>query len=271
LNVTPIYKGESEDLRKDSSAEEVTVEDRGTASDDDDESPNSDVVRPKFAEESLSYTTLDEIVGSRSSSMQFSDTVRYGTSPYIPGTGGIDTIYDKSTSRRKKASRNNSLSEECLEIVKKYKKPNEEITTAEVSSSSFIPENPVEISIPQAIVSAVSGYDEPNKKKLRSNPREWKVIRNDLTKEECIEFLKYHRWKEPVTNAPKGTGCRVSQCAIHSGCPHLLKMRLTNNTDLTRYTMEECFDHHGEVTNHNQGLHDFILEDVDYLLFAGTI
>ena len=79
---------------------------------------------------------------------------------------------------------------------------------------------------PAVVESSGSGSEQNLKKrKVRSNPREWRILYHNLTKDQCIQYLKYHRWKEPVTNAPKGTGCRVSQCAIHSGCNHLLKMR----------------------------------------------
>ena len=62
-------------------------------------------------------------------------------------------------------------------------------------------------------------------KKNRSTPRVWRVIGEHFTRKECIERLRFHRWKEPVTNSPRGSGCRVSQCALHVGCTHLLKMR----------------------------------------------
>lgn len=68
------------------------------------------------------------------------------------------------------------------------------------------------------------GDDESNKKQ-RSSPRVWSIVAEGLTKSACLEFLKCHRWKEPITNAPKGAGCKVSQCALHTGCQHLLKMR----------------------------------------------
>ena len=63
-------------------------------------------------------------------------------------------------------------------------------------------------------------------RKIRSTPRVWRTIGEHFTRKECIEFLRFHRWKEPVTNSPRGSGCRVSQCALHVGCTHLLKMRL---------------------------------------------
>lgn len=84
------------------------------------------------------------------------------------------------------------------------------------------------------IESEVTFEDEPTyaslnskekKRKVRSNPREWRVVQENISREECLAYLKHHRWKEPVTNAPKGSGCRVSQCAIHDGCQHLYKMR----------------------------------------------
>ena len=62
-------------------------------------------------------------------------------------------------------------------------------------------------------------------RKMRSTPRVWRTIGEQFSRKECIEYLRFHRWKEPVTNAPRGSGCRVSQCALHVGCTHLLKMR----------------------------------------------
>jgi hypothetical protein len=67
--------------------------------------------------------------------------------------------------------------------------------------------------------------EQMRRRKIRSNPRDWQVLYSNISKDECMQILKDHRWKEPITNAPKGTGCRVSQCAVHAGCSHLLKMR----------------------------------------------
>ena len=180
---------------------------------------------------------------------------------------------NNSTAAVKKRKVNRSqLSTDCLEILKKYKKAG-----ICVPNKSDIPAD-LELAL-------MENYELlSTRRKLRCLPREWKVIAENLSKEECIQYLKYHRWKEPVTNAPKGSGCRVSQCAIHSGCNHLLKMRwvirirpteinvftrLTTPLDPTKYSVEECGEHATELSNHVQGLHDFVLEDVDELLCAG--
>ena len=114
--------------------------------------------------------------------------------------------------KKRKVNRS-QLSTDCLEILKKYKKAG-----ICVPNKSDIPAD-LELAL-------MENYELlSTRRKLRCLPREWKVIAENLSKEECIQYLKYHRWKEPVTNAPKGSGCRVSQCAIHSGCNHLLKMR----------------------------------------------
>ena len=46
-------------------------------------------------------------------------------------------------------------------------------------------------------------------------------------------------------------------------------VRLTSTLDPTKYSVEECGEHASELSNHVQGLHDFVLEDVDELLCAG--
>ena len=114
--------------------------------------------------------------------------------------------------KKRKVNRS-PLSAECMEILKKYKKAG-----ICVPNKSDLP--------PDLEFALMENYELlSTRRKLRCLPREWKVIAENLSKEECIQYLKYHRWKEPVTNAPKGSGCRVSQCAIHNGCNHLLKMR----------------------------------------------
>ena len=47
--------------------------------------------------------------------------------------------------------------------------------------------------------------------------------------------------------------------------------RLTSPLDATKYSLEECGEHTGELSNHSQGLHDFVLEDVDELLCTGKL
>ena len=113
-----------------------------------------------------------------------------------------------SEERRKQLSKVGVMANECIELVKRNRLQNEMEFRSDPSSlcSTF---NVIPI----------------KKRRVRSNPREWRILYHSLTKDQCIEYFKYHRWKEPVTNAPKGTGCRVSQCAIHAGCNHLLKMR----------------------------------------------
>ena len=114
--------------------------------------------------------------------------------------------------KKRKVNRS-QLSTDCLEILKKYKK-----SGICIPDKSHIP--------PDLELALMENYELlSSRRKLRCLPREWKVIAENLSKEECVQYLKYHRWKEPVTNAPKGSGCRVSQCAIHTGCNHLLKMR----------------------------------------------
>ena len=109
---------------------------------------------------------------------------------------------------KKQPSKVGILANECIELVKRNRLQNEMECRADPNASyTTFTVLPVK------------------KRKVRSNPREWRILYHNLTKDQCIQYLKYHRWKEPVTNAPKGTGCRVSQCAIHSGCNHLLKMR----------------------------------------------
>ena len=108
--------------------------------------------------------------------------------------------------KKKLQSKSGILTSECIEIMKKSRQLNEMEGGSKQVRSAF-------------------NFNPIKKRKVRSNPREWRILYHSLTKEQCIEYLKYHRWKEPVTNAPKGTGCRVSQCAIHAGCNHLLKMR----------------------------------------------
>jgi hypothetical protein len=62
-------------------------------------------------------------------------------------------------------------------------------------------------------------------KKLRSTLRVWRIIGDSYSRLECVEKMRFHRWKEPVTNSPRGSGCRVSQCVLHNECTHLIKMR----------------------------------------------
>ena len=108
--------------------------------------------------------------------------------------------------KKKLQTKSAILTSECIEIMKKSRQLNEMEGGPKQVRSAF-------------------NFNPMKKRKVRSNPREWRILYHNLTKDQCIEYLKYHRWKEPVTNAPKGTGCRVSQCAIHAGCNHLLKMR----------------------------------------------
>lgn len=100
--------------------------------------------------------------------------------------------------------------------------------------------------------------------------RQWRIVLEGLSKDNCLEYLKCHRWKMPVANAPKGAGCRVSQCALHVDCKHLLKMRLTDPDDMTKYTLEESGEHSEElVLECGLGLHDLIVGDVDALILNG--
>ena len=134
------------------------------------------------------------------------------TDPFMMHSNST-TLMNYSLADKKRKSNRSQLSSDCLEILKKYKK-----------SGIFVPSR-CDIS-PELELSLLENYELlAAKRKWRCQPRKWKVIADNLSKEECVQYLKYHRWKEPVTNAPKGSGCRVSQCAIHSECSHLLKMR----------------------------------------------
>ena len=123
-----------------------------------------------------------------------------------PAAKSIPTVYSLEDMRRKSSIKSVILTSECIEIMKRSRQLNEMEGGPKQMHSAF-------------------QFNPIKKRKVRSNPREWRIMHHNLTKDQCIQYLKYHRWKEPVTNAPKGTGCRVSQCAIHSGCNHLLKMR----------------------------------------------
>lgn len=134
------------------------------------------------------------------------------TDPFMMQSNST-TLMNYSFADKKRKTNRSQLSSDCLEILKKYKK-----------SGLCVP-NRCDIN-PELELSLLENYELlAAKRKWRCQPRKWKVIAENLLKEECVQYLKYHRWKEPVTNAPKGSGCRVSQCAIHSGCNHLLKMR----------------------------------------------
>lgn len=111
------------------------------------------------------------------------------------------------------------LSEDCMQLIKRYRSDS---NLQSMESSAVLAKGNEDESSPENEIDSLS-----QGRKVRSNPRQWRVFKQDITREEAMELLRYHRWKEPVTNTPKGSGCRVSQCAIHAGCKHLYKMRLS--------------------------------------------
>lgn len=180
----------------------------------------------RFTEESLSFTSAEELTVLAStrgnvfaggmSQMQYSlaslvstpltdplsffspmEQAPFGSNDNLSGNARKNPV-GKPLSKRPRSQ----LSEECLQIIKKYKKNDLSVSPTPLNMQ-----------------------DLEARRSARSNPREWRILQHNLTKDEALEVLKYHRWKEPVTNAPKGAGCRVSQCGLHSGCQHLLKMR----------------------------------------------
>jgi hypothetical protein len=140
-------------------------------------------------------STMPSLSFSNASAMVFNTTVRN---------------LQEADEKKKPGSKAAILSASCQEIMKKYRYLQETGANAP-TTSEFAPRT--------------ISFEQVKKRKVRSNPRDWHVLYSNITKDECMQCLRYHRWKEPVTNAPRGTGCRVSQCAIHTECNHLLKMR----------------------------------------------